>query len=67
MQIILNGKPRSFSGPAVTLKELLALQSLDPAHVVVEINGAIVPKARFDTLALAPDDCVEILRFVGGG
>jgi thiamine biosynthesis protein ThiS len=67
MHIIMNGKPRSFSGGVVTIKELLALQSLDPAHVVVEINGAIVPKDRFDTLALAPDDRVEILRFVGGG
>ena len=67
MHIIINGKPRSFSDHAMTLKELLALQSLEPAHVVVEINGAIVPKDRFDTLALAPDDRVEILRFVGGG
>ena len=36
-------------------------------RIAVEVNGAIVPKAQYDTFALHDADAVEIVCFVGGG
>jgi sulfur carrier protein len=66
MNITVNGKPRFFSDQ-LTLRELLRAQSVDPAHVVVEINGTIIAKDAYDAVSLAANDCLEILRFVGVG
>jgi thiamine biosynthesis protein ThiS len=66
MEITLNGQARTVPG-ACTLNDLLAMQSVEPAHVVVEINRTIVPKDAYGALWIGPGDHVEILRFVGGG
>jgi sulfur carrier protein len=66
-RIVLNGKPVADESAADTVAALLAVRSIDPAHVVVEINREIVDRNRFDTFALHDGDVVEILRFVGGG
>ena len=51
-----------------TLADLLASLELDPRTVVVERNGAILrDRASFASLALAADDALEIVHFVGGG
>ena len=51
-----------------TLADLLASLELDPRVVVVERNGAILrDRSSFASLALAPDDALEIVHFVGGG
>ncbi len=46
---------------------LLEALDLAPGQVAIEINGRIVPRAEFPSLALKADDRVEIVRFVGGG
>ncbi len=51
-----------------TLADLLASLELEPRTIVVERNGTIVrDRASFTSLALAPDDVIEIVHFVGGG
>jgi thiazole synthase len=51
-----------------TLADLLASLELDPRVVVVERNGAILrDRSSFASLALAADDALEIVHFVGGG
>ena len=49
------------------VSDLLAVQQINPAHVVVEINGTILAKDAYAVTRIKPDDCIEILRFVGGG
>jgi thiamine biosynthesis protein ThiS len=66
MEITINGQARMVP-EACTLNDLLALQAVEPEHVVVEINRTIVPKETFSTLRIGPGDRVEILSFVGGG
>ena len=39
----------------------------DPAVVVVERNGQIVPAADFAATSLCADDVLELVQFVGGG
>lgn len=50
-----------------SLMEYLRSCGYDPMKVAVERNGDIVPKREFETLILKEDDCLEIVRFVGGG
>ena len=51
-----------------TLAELLTSLELDPRVIVVERNGTIVrDRSSFASLALAADDSIEIVHFVGGG
>ena len=51
-----------------TLAELLTSLELDPRVIVVERNGTIVrDRSSFASLALAADDSLEIVHFVGGG
>ncbi|MDE5738332.1 MAG: sulfur carrier protein ThiS [Oscillospiraceae bacterium] len=36
-------------------------------RVAVELNEQIVPKAKYSETVLKDGDCVEVVRFVGGG
>lgn len=36
-------------------------------RVAVELNEQIVPKAKYNETVLKDGDCVEVVRFVGGG
>lgn len=37
------------------------------ARIAVELNGEIVPKAKYEETILADGDKIEIVSFVGGG
>jgi thiamine biosynthesis protein ThiS len=51
-----------------TLADLLSSVELDPRVVVVERNGEILrDRSSYASLALAADDSLEIVHFVGGG
>lgn len=50
-----------------TVAEMLADMDISGQRVAVEINEEIVPKARYDETILKDGDCVEVVRFVGGG
>lgn len=61
-----NGKTILLSS-TYTLLEFLEEQQYDCKVVAVERNGDIVPRAEFGSVILKDDDCLEIVRFVGGG
>ena len=64
--IKINGK--SESGIAgKTIYEYLKTTPYDLNRIVVELNGNIVPKLQYSKTVLQSGDCVEIVRFVGGG
>jgi sulfur carrier protein len=65
-QITLNGEPYSIASDA-RLSALIEHLKLKRGRVAVEINRAIVPKAQWGSVTLAPGDIVEIVNFVGGG
>ena len=66
MDITLNGEPRALATP-VTIHQLLQAEELVERRVAVEVNGAIVPRGRHATHALAEGDRVEIVHALGGG
>jgi len=66
MTVIINGRDTTWPTPT-TILDLLRNKELDPATVVVEKNGVIIPGEDFGGTQLADGDHLEILRFVGGG
>jgi sulfur carrier protein len=61
-----NGKMVVLSEPRA-LKEFLVEQKYDCKAVAVERNGEIIARAEYDRTYLLDSDCLEIVRFVGGG
>ncbi len=61
----INGELLDKDGKTVT--EILADMELNIQHVAVELNEMIVPKAQYGDTVLKDGDCVEVVRFVGGG
>lgn len=52
---------------SISLKEFLEQKNINLQYVAVERNGAIVPKAEYDSVQLCDSDKLEIVSFVGGG
>jgi sulfur carrier protein len=64
--VTINGQAREI-GASMTIADFLKEKDFNPAHVVAEINGTIIPGDRFDDHRFAVGDTVELIRFVGGG
>jgi len=61
----VNGEMLDMNGK--TVSELLAEMNISGQRVAVELNEDIVPKAKYSETFLSEGDCVEVVRFVGGG
>jgi thiamine biosynthesis protein ThiS len=66
IKIQLNGEPYLISGDA-RIGALIERLKLKRGRVAVEINQAVVPKAKWDSVEIRSGDKVEIVNFVGGG
>src|SRR6266849_1275943 len=66
IEIRLNGEAREIPAP-LSIAELLDHFNLPKDYVAVERNRSIVPKQKWETVALAPGDELEVVHFVGGG
>ncbi len=64
--VTANGKPYEIQ-PGIPLEAFLKQLKLDPAWVVVELNGEPVPRPRIDGIRLNCGDRLEIVRAVPGG
>jgi sulfur carrier protein len=64
--IQLNGEPYALLGDA-RIGALIERLKLKRGRVAVEINQAVVPKAKWDSVEIRAGDRVEIVNFVGGG
>ncbi|MGE3817912.1 MAG: sulfur carrier protein ThiS [Isosphaeraceae bacterium] len=66
MTITLNGEPRVLPEP-LTVADLLRLLGVRPEHVAVELNQALVTRARHERTPIAEGDTLEVVTLVGGG
>src|SRR6201993_1068292 len=66
IEIRLNGETREIPAP-LNIVELLDHFDLPKDRVAVERNRSIVPKQKWEAIALAPGDELEVVHFVGGG
>jgi sulfur carrier protein len=51
----------------LTIAAFIEKQNYPDRMLAVECNGAIVPRKTWEEKCLADGDCVEVVRFVGGG
>ncbi len=61
----VNGNQQDIAGASMT--EYILSSGYDVKRVAVELNGDILPKAKYDETILQEGDCLEIVSFVGGG
>ena len=61
----LNGKIADIAGKSVA--EIVEEGGYNPARVAVELNGVIVPKAKYAETVVKENDTLEVVSFVGGG
>lgn len=51
----------------MTVSNLIAEMGFSEAMVAVELNLDILPRDSFLSTVLKENDCIEVVRFVGGG
>lgn len=61
----VNGKTEAVTG--LNIAEIVEKFGYNPARVAVELNGAIVPKAKYAETVVRENDTLEVVSFVGGG
>lgn len=66
MKITVNGETRSFDD-SFSLMNLIESFSLNPNHLVVELNREVVQRDSFTETTLSEGDMVELIEFVAGG
>jgi sulfur carrier protein len=64
--IQVNGEPRRCAG-GLALDQVLSSLGYRPQLVVVEFNGAILPRQRWAEQQVQESDCLEVVTIVGGG
>ena len=60
-----NGEETDAAGR--TVAEHISVSGFNPARIVVELNGDIVPKSAYADTVLRDGDSVEVVCFMGGG
>ncbi len=66
IEVQINGEARSVPA-GLSLTRLLLHLDLQPRLVVVERNGDILSRDRYDEVEISPGDVLELVHFVGGG
>ena len=62
----VNGEKIEFR-EGMTVSNLIAEMGFSEAMVAVELNLDILPRDSFSSTVLKENDCIEVVRFVGGG
>lgn len=66
MKARINGEEIIFT-PEASIAAIIADRKINPQAVVVEYNGVILTREKFDSIVLKENDTLEIAAFVGGG
>jgi sulfur carrier protein len=66
--IFVNGVEKS-AAMASKIADLLAVENVDPGaqFLAVAINGAVIPRSKWDGVKINPGDAVEIVSPAPGG
>lgn len=67
MRIILNGESRDLNETTKSIADLVGELGLEGSLIAIEKNRDIVRKDNYAATAIAADDEIEIVHFVGGG
>jgi thiamine biosynthesis protein ThiS len=64
--LVINGETRTCP-PVENVRGLLTHLGMDQERVAVEVNGHIARRRDWESAAIADQDRIEIVQFVGGG
>jgi sulfur carrier protein len=67
LTLTVNGAATRLDPAPATVAELVRALDLEGKRIAVERNGEIVPKGRYASTDVGPDDRFEIVAAVGGG
>ena len=62
----VNGEKFEFR-EGMTVSNLIVEMGFSEAMVAVELNLDILPRDSFSSTVIKENDCIEVVRFVGGG
>lgn len=65
MEITLNGKKVKIAGANLT--SIISEHKINPNNCIVELNGKFIEKDDYYITQLHEGDCLELIRFIGGG
>jgi len=66
LEVMLNGNLEKIA-EEIKLSTFLLSKGLNIDTIIVEYQGKIVKKEEWATITLQDKDCLEVLKFVGGG
>ncbi len=66
MQVIINGKAAELPENS-SVTDLLQSRKLPEDVVIIELNGEIINRGKWDSVKLNPDDSLELIRIISGG
>ncbi|MEL3972248.1 sulfur carrier protein ThiS [Rossellomorea oryzaecorticis] len=67
MKVRINGQIVQIPDTLSTLTDLVNHYSLSERILIVEVNGNITEKEKYDTKTIKELDSIEFVHFVGGG
>ncbi|MGR3764434.1 sulfur carrier protein ThiS [Rossellomorea sp. NS-SX7] len=67
MKIRMNGQFVQIPETVSTITDLVNHFSLSDRILIVEVNGDITEKEKYDTTTIKELDAIEFVHFVGGG
>jgi thiamine biosynthesis protein ThiS len=62
----INGE-RTELTPGTTIMSFVASKNITPEHIVIEYNGEIIPRSKWESIPIGDGDSLEIVKFLGGG
>ena len=66
MQVTINGKAAELRDNS-SVKDRLLARELPLEVVIIELNGEIINRGKWENLKLNPSDNLEIIRLITGG
>ena len=66
MQVRINGNVAELPDNS-SIKDLILARELPPDVVIIELNGEIINRGKWESLKLNPSDNLEIIRIITGG
>lgn len=66
MIVSVNDKPVEVPDQ-IDVQTLLDTVEVPPNYLAVEVNGEVVPRDNYRSVAVQPNDQIEVVTLVGGG
>ena len=67
MKILLNNREEEFAGETISVSEMLLLKKFSFKMRIVKINNILIPKEKYDSTIIHPDDDVQMIYLMSGG